>query len=173
MKSKKNNSCGGEVNNLLCIFSLRLLGEFKHLFQKLRVQFITILALAVHDLKSLSNSTHVKKTLLKLPSPVSCYCKVSLFIISDFFFFGMRSCSIFCCYEETTFERRNRFKMSSMVPFKASTWFQQRIVFSGSFSTELCHPVFHILCSEALNLSFLVYLCIFTLMLEYFFLRGY
>lgn len=157
----------------------------------------------MHDLKSLSNSTHVKKTILKLPSPalktvftrsswwsldfyrpffffmkslylqfVSCHCKVSLFTISDFFL-EMRSCSIFCCYEETTFERRNRFKMSSMVPFKASTWFQQRIVYSGSFSTELCHPVFHILCSEALNLYFLVYRCIFTLMLEYFFLRGY
>lgn len=89
------------------------------------------------------------------------------------FFFGMCPCSSFFCYEETTFERHNRFKMSSMVPFKASTRFHQRIVYSGSFCTQLCHPVFHILCSEALNLCFLVYLYIFTLMLEYFFLRGY
>ena len=103
---------------------------------------------------------------------VSCYCKVSLFTISDFFFFGMRPCSSFCCYEGTTFERRNRFKMSSMVPFKATTWFHQRIVYSGSFSTQLCHPVFHILCSEALNLFFLVYLCIFYTYVRVFFPKA-
>lgn len=97
---------------------------------------------------------------------------VIFFVYHIRFLFGMRLCSSFSCYE-TTFERRNRFKMSSMVPFQASTWFDQRTAYSGSFFTQLCHPVFHILCSEALNMCFLVYLRIFTLMLEYFFLRGY
>ena len=101
---------------------------------------------------------------------VSVIVNFSVYLIR--FLFGMRLCSSFSCYEPT-FERRNRFEMSSMVPFQASTWFHQRTAYSGSFSTQLCHPVFHILCSEALNMCFLVYLRIFTLMLEYFFLRGY
>lgn len=53
--------------NLSVHILVRLQGEVKHLFQRLRVCFITVLAHAVHDLQSLFNSKHIKNAILKRP----------------------------------------------------------------------------------------------------------